>query len=181
VEAKYRSLTTERPVAEGRFDDGAHVMRSIGQHQKSLSDRRHGRSGVEDPAPEIDAQGRVARLEGEVRVAQFRDASGLGALAARVDTFEDDEGTTTHHSSVCVAAIKAALDFSPWATAARLAVPVAFFAGDFLVAFFAGFFVAFLTACGDDSTVRRCAVRRVTRRRDRGRWSRGCRRDEASR
>jgi len=88
--------------------------------------------------------------------------------AARVDTFEDDEGTTTHHSSVCVAAIKAALDFSPWATAARLAVPVAFFAGDFLVAFFAGFFVAFLTALRDDSTVRRCAVRRVTRRRDRG-------------
>ena len=43
------------------------------------------------------------------------------ALAARVDPFEHDEDAAPHQSSEWAAAIKAAFDFAPWATAARLA------------------------------------------------------------
>ena len=47
----------------------------------------------------LHAEWRVARLEGEECVVQLGDAPGLGALAADVDAFKDEEGTALAHES----------------------------------------------------------------------------------
>ena len=142
------AVTDDRPPAgERRLDDRAHVMRAVGQHQQGLGDRRHRRRGVEHPAAKIDAEGRVAGFEGEVRVVQFGDAPGLRALAARVDPFEHDEETAVasvlrvRRRDQGGVGLRALGDRGALGRPGRLLRR-----GDFLVAFFAGFFDAFLVA-----------------------------------
>ena len=100
--------------------------------------------GVEHPPAKVDPERRVAGLEGEVRVAQFGDASGLGALAARVDAFEDEEEASRHYSSsACAAATKRGVGLRALGDRGALGpAPVAFFAVAFFVVFLAVAFFA---------------------------------------
>jgi len=134
---EYRSLTTERPVGEGRFVTVRTVMRSIASIKNSSVIGVNGRSGVEDQRRRSDAQGRVARLEGEVRVAPFRDAVGLGALARSRRYLRRTTKEPRRIIRPCASPRSGGVGLLALGYRARLAVPVAFFAGDFLVAFFA--------------------------------------------